>query len=50
MTLMMRFGTMYNQGDIVLIPVPFSDLKQKNNVLGSFIYRNEIRNCLDKDV
>lgn len=28
MTLMTRSGTMYNQGDIVLIPVPFSDLKQ----------------------
>src|SRR5690625_2935013 len=28
MTSMTRFGIMYKQGDIVLIPVPFSDLKQ----------------------
>lgn len=25
-TLMMRYGTMYKQGDILLIPIPFSDL------------------------
>lgn len=29
MTSMTRFGTMYKQGDIVLIPVPFSDLKHR---------------------
>lgn len=26
MILMMRYGTMHNQGDILLIPIPFSDL------------------------
>jgi hypothetical protein len=25
----MRFGMMYKQGDIVLIPVPFSDLSNR---------------------
>src|SRR5699024_6565581 len=29
MTSMIRFGTMYKQGEIVLIPVPFSDLTNK---------------------
>lgn len=29
MTLMMRFGMMYKQGDIVLLPVPFSDLTNR---------------------
>jgi mRNA interferase MazF len=29
MILMMRFGIMFKQGDIVLIPVPYSDLTNK---------------------
>ncbi|MDN5317882.1 MAG: mRNA interferase MazF [Thermoanaerobacterium sp.] len=44
-TLMMRYGTMYKQGDILLIPIPFSDLTSSKKrpvlVLSNDDYNNK---------
>jgi len=45
----MRFGTMHKQGDIVLIPVPFSDLsKRKQRPV--LIISNDYYNIMTEDI
>jgi len=48
-TLMMRYGTMYRQGDILLIPIPYSDLtsNKKRPVL---VLSNDDYNIKTEDI
>ncbi|MCG1012537.1 type II toxin-antitoxin system PemK/MazF family toxin [Tepidanaerobacter sp. GT38] len=48
-TLMMRYGTMYRQGDILLIPIPYSDLtsNKKRPVL---VLSNDDYNTKTEDI
>lgn len=49
MTLTMRYGTMYKQGDILLIPIPFSDLTS-NKKRPVIVLSNDDYNSKTEDV